>query len=139
DIEEVRDTRLLKVNVEDHDPVMARDIANSLARVYIEFNIANRLKYSQSTLSWVTDQLYGIKKKLEDAEEEFLAYKQREKLFSVEGRQKVIAQKIGEFNDAYIKTRNKRLELEAKLEELRRSSQPGVDILHVRSLIDNPL
>ncbi|GAH82629.1 unnamed protein product, partial [marine sediment metagenome] len=49
------------------------------------------------------------------------------------------AQKIGEFNDAYIKTRNKRLELEAKLEELRRSSQPGVDILHVRSLIDNPL
>ena len=138
-IEEIRNTRLLKVNVEDHDPVMARDIANSLARVYIEFNIANRLKYSQSTLSWVTDQLYGIKKKLEDAEEEFLAYKQREKLFSVEGRQKGIAQKIGEFNDAYIKTRNKRLELEAKLEELRRSSQPGVDILHVRSLIDNPL
>ena len=139
DIEEVRDTRLLRVNVEDHDPVMARDIANALARAYIEFNIANRLKYSRSTLSWVTDQLYGIKKKLEDSEEEFLAYKQREKLFSVEGRQKVIAQKIEEFNDAYIKTRNKRLELDAKLEKLMRSSQAKVDILHVRSLIDNPL
>ena len=139
DIEEVRDTRLLKVNVEDCDPIMARDIANALARVYIEFNIANRLKYSQSTLSWMTDQLYGIKKKLEDAEEEFLAYKQREKVFSVEGKQKVIAQKIEEFNDVYIKTRNKRLEMEAKLQELRRSSQAGVGILHVRSLIENPL
>jgi len=139
DIEEVRDTRLLKVNVEDCDPIMARDIANALARVYIEFNIANRLKYSQSTLTWMTDQLYGIKKKLEDAEEEFLAYKQREKLFSVEGKQKVIAQKIEEFNDAYIKARNKRLELEAKLQELRRSSKAGASILHVRSLIENPL
>jgi uncharacterized protein involved in exopolysaccharide biosynthesis/Mrp family chromosome partitioning ATPase len=139
DIEQVRDTRLLKVSIEDHDEIMAMDIANSLARAYIEFNIANRLKSSQNTLSWMTDQLYEMKKKLEDAEEQFLTYKQREKLFSVEGRQKVIAQKIEDFNDAYIKSRNKRLELEAKLKELGRSSQGGVNILHVRSLLQNPL
>ncbi|GAF74920.1 unnamed protein product, partial [marine sediment metagenome] len=132
-------TRLLKISIEDHDEIMAMDMANSLSRAYIEFNIANRLRSSQNTLSWMTDQLYGMKKKLEDAEEQFLTYKQQEKLFSVEGRQKVIAQKIEDFNDAYIKSRNKRLELEAKLKELRRSSQGGVNIVHVRSLIQNPL
>lgn len=139
DIEEIRDTRLLKVNVEDYDPVVARDIANDLSRVYIEYNIANRLTSSQNTLSWMTDQLYEIKKKLEDAEEEFLAYKEREKIFSITGKQKVITQKIEEFNDAYLAARNKRLELDAKLAELGQSLQSKGDILHARSLIDNSL
>jgi len=139
DIQEIRDTRLLNVSVEDHDPVMARDIANAVVRVYIEFNITNRLKYSQNTLSWMSDQLYEVKKKLEDSEQAFLAYKQEQKLFSVEGKQKVIAQKIADFNDSYLEARNKRLTLDAKLAELRRSFREKGDILHARSLINNTL
>nr|MBC8360790.1 GumC family protein [Candidatus Desulfatibia profunda] len=139
DIEQVRDTRILNLKVEDHDPALARDIANNLAKVYIEFDIDNRVKSSRNTLSWMSAQLYEMKKKLEDAEEEFLAYKQSEKLFSIAGRQKVIDQKIEEFNDAYLQTRNKRLELDAKLAELERSLQSKGSIIHVRSLAKNDL
>lgn len=135
DIEEVRDTRLLRVNVEDHDPAMARDIANVLAKAYIDFDINNRLTSSHNTLSWLTDHLYEMKKELEDAEEEFLAYKQRETLISVEESQKIIAQKITEFNDAYIQARNRRLELDAKLAQLEVISKSGKDIPNLRSLI----
>lgn len=137
DIEEVRDTRLLRVNVEDHDPVMAGDIANVLAEAYIDFDINNRMKSSQNTLSWLTDHLYEMKKELEDAEEEFLAYKQRETLISVEESQKIIAQKITEFNDAYIQARNRRLELDAKLAQLEVISKSGKEIPNLRSLIAN--
>lgn len=139
DIQEIRDTRLLKVSVEDNDPVMARDIANAVVKVYIEFNITNRLQYSQNTLSWMSDQLYEVKKKLEDSEQTFLAYKQDQKLFSVEGKQKVITQKIADFNDSYLEARNKRLELDSRLNELERSFKEKGDILHARSLIDNTL
>lgn len=140
EIEQVRDTRLLKVSVEDHDPVMAGNIANALAASYITFNIDNRLRSSQNTLNWMTDQLYEMKKKLEDAEEDFLAYKQQTKLFSVKGKQKVVAQKIQEFNDIYLQTRNKRLGLDARLAEMDRLfKSKGGDILRIRSLIDNPL
>ncbi|MBW1806141.1 MAG: GumC family protein [Deltaproteobacteria bacterium] len=139
DIQEIRDTRLLNVSVEDHDPVMVRDIANAVVKIYIEFNITNRLKYSQNTLSWMSDQLYEVKKILEDSEQAFLAYKQEQKLFSVEGKQKVIAQKIADFNDSYLEARNKRLTLDAKLAELRRSFQEKGDTLHARSLINNTL
>jgi len=138
-IGQVRDTRLLKVNVEDHDPVTARNIANTLAKVYIEYNVENRLKSSQTTLSWMTGQLYDMKKNLEGAEQEFLAFKQQEQLFSIKGKQKVIEQKIEDFNDAYLATRNKRLELDAKLKELNRIVQSKTSMLHARSLIDNPV
>ena len=139
DIEQIRDTRLLKINVDDHDGGVAIDIANSLAMAYIKFNIANNLSSSKNTLSWMTDQLYEMKKKLEDSEEEFLAYKQREKLFSIKGRQRVIIKKIEEFNDIYINARNKRLELESILEKLRQDLIPGKDFPRIRSLINNPL
>ncbi len=135
----VRDTLLMRISVEDHDPVMAKDIANTLAKAYIQFDIANRMKSSQNTVSWMGDQLYEMKKKLEDAEKEFLTYKQKEKLFSMEGRQGQIAQKIDDFNSAYIKARNRRLELNVKIKELRRLSESAGEVRHVRSLIDNPL
>ena len=139
DIEAIRETILLKLNAEDNDPVIAKDIANSLAISYIRFNIANRLKYSQNSIGWMTDQLYAMRKKLEDSEEEFLAYKQREKLFSLEGTQALSLQKRREFNDKYVEVRNRRLELEAKLNQLRKSTRAGKNTPRIRSLISNKL
>ncbi len=139
DIENVRDTRLLKVSVDDHDSVQARNLANSLARVYIDYNISNRLNSSQNTLGWMTAQLYEMKKKLEDAEEEFMNYKQKEKIFSIQEKHKFIMQKIEEFNDAYIKARNKRLELDAKLAELNRNINAKGSLIHSRSIIFNSI
>jgi len=138
-IEHIEDTRLLKINITDSDRVNAKNIANALARAYIDFNIDNRLKSSRNTLSWMTDQLYETKKKLEDSEEEFLAYKQKEKLFSFSGKQDLIASKIADFNESYLKARNRRLELDAKLKELRPSSKSDANILYARSVILNPV
>jgi polysaccharide biosynthesis transport protein len=135
----VQETRLVKINVFSPSPFLAKKVADSTALEYINFNIDNRLKSSQSTLSWLTDHLYEMKKKLEDAEEEFLAYKQKAKLISVEDSQKIIAQNIRDFNDAYIKARNKRVELDAKLAQLSRIVRSGENIPHLRSLIQNDL
>jgi succinoglycan biosynthesis transport protein ExoP len=138
-ITEVENTRLLNIIVTDTDPTRARDIANTLPVAYIEFNTASRTEHSQNTLSWMTDQLYELQRKLEDAEAEFLAYKQKEKLFSVQGKQDIISNKINEFNSTYLETRNKRLELDAKLAELERlrNDSGQKDIIHIRSLIEN--
>jgi polysaccharide biosynthesis transport protein len=135
----VRDTLLMQISVEDHDPVQARDIANTVSKSYIQFDIANRLKTSQNTVSWMTDQLYEMKKKLEDAEKEFQVFKQREKLFSMEGKQGMISQKIDDFNSQYIQAHNRRLELDVKLNELARMSDSTDGLTHVRSLVDNPV
>jgi len=138
-IKPVKDTHLLNVSVEDHSPIMARDITNALLQAYIEFNLANRLKASRSSLTWMQDQLYETKKKLEDAEEEFLVYKEQKRLFSIEGRQAMIASKIDNVNSAYVEARNKRAELDTRLKELQHTLTSGKDISHIRILIDNPL
>jgi len=138
-IEPVEDTHLLNISAYDYNPDLARDLANSVVQSYIEFNLDNRTSSSRNTLNWMSNQLYETQKKLEEAEEEFLAFKQQEKLFSLEGKQKGIAGKITNIDDIYIATRNRRVEVETILKELGRVDGSGVDAQHVRTLISNPL
>ncbi|QTA79177.1 Lipopolysaccharide biosynthesis protein [Desulfonema limicola] len=138
-ISPVRDTHLLDISVLDKDPVLAMDIANTLTRKYIEFDAAGRLKSSQDMMNWMTAQLYETKKILEDSEAEFQAYKQTEKIFSIEGKHQVITQQIQDFNDAYLEARNQRLELDSKMAELRRIYRQKMNHAGARLLVENTL
>lgn len=137
DIEEVRNTRLLNIAVKDKDPAMAADIANTLAREYIRFNLSNRVESSKENLDWLNAELYRLKKQLEDDERAFFEYKQQSKLFSMEGKQRVVDQKISEFNTKYLEARNQRMELDSKIEELERHLRSSRGLAKVRSLLNN--
>jgi len=137
DIDEVRNTRLLNIMVKDTDPELAADIANTLAQKYIEFNIAGRVQSSQENLEWLKNELHHLKKQLEDDEKAFYHYKQETKVFSMEGKQKVVDQKITEFNNKYLDTRNKRLVLDSKIKEIERLLKSNQGLVSVRSLISN--
>ena len=49
------------------------------------------------------------------------------------------SQKISDFNNKYLETRNKRVELDAKLAELDRHLGTPQAVANVRSLLSNPL
>lgn len=138
-IEPIEDTRLLKINVMSASPKQAKDVANATAQAYVDFDIDNQMKSSRNTLTWLTNHLYEVTKKLEDSEAEFLAYKQQSELISMEDSQNTTAQKITDFNDAYLEARNKRLELDTKLEQLEEISKSGKGIPNLSSLIQNEL
>lgn len=138
-VEQVRDTRLLNISVKDKDPELATDMANMLAKKYMEFNLSNKMDASKETLAWLNNELYELRKKLEDDEKKFFEYKQQNKVFSIEGKQKLAEQKIQEFNNKYLETRNRRLELDAKINELSKNINGIQGVANVRSLINNPM
>ena len=138
-VSQERDTRLLAIQVKDTDAVLAADMANAVSEKYIQFNMANKMASSQQTLEWLNNELYSLRKKLEDAEKAFFEYKQDHKLFSVAGKQKVTEQKIMEFNNRYLESRNQRVELDAKINELTATRQGAGNLSNIRSLVDNPI
>ncbi len=135
----IEETRIMEISVLDTDPLRTRKIANAVAEKYIEFDLSTKLKSSTDKLSWMTNELYSVKKRLEDAEKEFIVYKQDEKMFSMEGRQNVINQKIANFNNRYLETRNKKLELDIRLEELSAALGKNKNIMQIRSMVDDPI
>jgi polysaccharide biosynthesis transport protein len=138
-VEQIRDTRLLNISVKDKDPELAAAIANTLAKKFMEFNLANKMDASKQTLAWLNEELYDLRKKLEDDEQKFFEYKQENLVFSIEGKQKLAEQKIQEFNNRYLETRNKRLELDAKIHEVEKNLGSIKAVANVRSLINNPI
>ena len=100
-------------------PVMAKEIANALAEAYIEYDMSTRIDSSRHAQSWINIQLQEIKKSLKQAEKEFLAYKQREKvLFSMQGKQGDISNKMSEYAAALGQTKDKRIELKGIIKKL---------------------
>ncbi|MBW1959240.1 MAG: GumC family protein [Deltaproteobacteria bacterium] len=138
-VDHIEDTRLVKIDALTGSPALSAEIANAVARAYIDYNIDTRLKTSQNTISYLTDNLYDVKKNLEDAEKEFLAFKQQEKLISMEESQRVTVQKVSEFTNAYIEARNRRLELDSKLAKINEVLKSNKGIPHLRSLIENKI
>jgi uncharacterized protein involved in exopolysaccharide biosynthesis len=136
-IKNIPETRLLTISVMDKDPEMAAMLANLLAKKYIEFDLASRLSSANQNLEWLNKEVYAMKKRLEDDEKKFYEYKQLHKVFSLTGKQKVIDQKIAELNNEYLEAKNRRQELDAKLEELNKKSIGRSDIAHIRSILNN--
>jgi len=136
-IKNIRNTRLLDIDVMDKDPEMAARIANLLAKKYIEFDLASRLSSANQNQEWLNKEVYSMKKKLEDDERKFFAYKQLNKVFSIDGKQKVIDQKITDLNNEFMLTKNKRQELDAKLDEIQKKYSNDQSIGHIRSILNN--
>ncbi|MFH1153943.1 MAG: GumC family protein [Pseudomonadota bacterium] len=138
-VNQVRDTRLLKISVKDKDPEEASRIANSFAGQYIEFTLSNRSDSSQKNLEWIKTELYSLKTRLEEDEKKFLIFKEQNQIVTIQGKQKMFEQKITEFNNNYLETHNKRLELDAIIDELHQCSAQGKTLIGVRALVDTPL
>jgi uncharacterized protein involved in exopolysaccharide biosynthesis len=119
-VEPVMDTRLVNINVEDTDPLFARDIANGVARSYIEYHRTSRVEVAKSSVAWLTGQLQDMKDKIRESERRFYEFKERERIFSIEGKQSIDIQRIVEINRDYGNTKSRRLDVEAKIHELKK-------------------
>ena len=60
----VEETRIMEISVLDTDPVRTQEIANAVASKYIEFDLSTKLKSSTDKLTWMTNELYGVKRNL---------------------------------------------------------------------------
>ncbi len=138
-VEQIQDTRLLNIRVYYPDPVFAQQIANSVADVYIEYNMYNKLKAAQKTLSWLNKELGEMKKKISESERDFYEFKEKKKIFSITGKQEIDAQKIAEFNASLFSAANKRMEIEAKIKELKKITQQASKSYSNPTIINSPL
>jgi len=138
-IRSTRETRLLTILVENTDAELASKIANAVGLKYIDFDYNSRLKSSQKNISFMNQEMYALKKKVEDDEQAFLEYKRSQNFFSYEGKQKVIDQNITELNNELLVTKNKRRILDTKILEIEKQMSSTSEIFHNRSVLSNPM
>ncbi|MFA4991644.1 MAG: polysaccharide biosynthesis tyrosine autokinase [Candidatus Omnitrophota bacterium] len=111
-VELVRDTRILRVSVDDEDPVLASRIANEFAKVYADSNIALKMKALREAGEWLREEVRKQEKRVKSSELKLQLYKEENDIVSIENQKNMINDSLASLNANYLNSKKKRLQVE---------------------------
>ncbi|MGB7844222.1 MAG: polysaccharide biosynthesis tyrosine autokinase [Candidatus Acidiferrum sp.] len=116
-IDPVTRSRLVAVRFDSRDPELAARIVNTLSQDYIEQNLEGRWQTTEKAGDWLSQQLVGVKVKLEKSEDELQGYARRNGLVFLEtdkgASENVVNQQMHELQEQLTKAQAERYEKEA--------------------------
>ena len=127
-IDPVSRSRLVAVRFDSNDPDLAARIVNTLAEDYVEQGLEARWQATQKAAEWLSQQLVGVKAKLEKSEVELQSYARRNGLVFLETdkgvSQNVANERLREIQESLTRAQSERYEKEA-LYRLVQTGEPG--------------
>lgn len=116
----VKDSRVVRIEVEDRDPTWSATLANAVAEAYIAENLSVRSTMTQSASEWLETQLADLEAKLSRSTDALFEFKRRHDIVATgwEDRQSMVTQRLVAVNEALTKARVARAQLEARTEQM---------------------
>ncbi len=138
-VEPKRNTRLVYVKFEHPNRAFAAEMSTAIAESYTRYNLDLKAKGAHDAVAWLTDQLRDLKVKVQDSANALQNYRVKAGILGLEEQRKITAQKIMDFNRAYLEAQAQRLSVEAKLRELTRIMKEKAGAQTIFTVADNPL
>ncbi|MCG8555599.1 MAG: polysaccharide biosynthesis tyrosine autokinase [Proteobacteria bacterium] len=123
-VEQEKDTRIVHVRVRDRDPERAALLANAVTDAYIDKTVDDRLGSTTSALSWLKQQLDGLKGQLEGSELALHKFKEDHNVLSLslEERQNIVSNKIQRLSQRLTEAQTRRVEAQARVSALKEAN-----------------
>ena len=136
-ISPIRNSRLVDVKFRAPDPVLASNIANAIARNYIEQNLEYRSTASKDAGDWLSDRLAEEKRNVEAAESALQQYREKNDAISPEDRQNIVVQRLADLNAAVTRAKTERLQKEATYRQLSASADDPAAVTTFPAILAN--
>lgn len=107
-------SRVIEVNFTSSDPALAAEIANAIAKAYINDQLAAKFEASRTATSWLQERLRNLGEEALTAERAVGAYKTQNNIVSPGGKP-IDEQQITELNTRLVAARAQTSEAAAKL------------------------
>jgi capsular exopolysaccharide synthesis family protein len=119
-VDPVKDSRVVRLVVEDRNPDLAAAIANAFADAYVSESLAVRSSTTHNASEWLQQQLADLERKLEESGRALFDFKKRNDIVSTswEDRQSMVSQRLTTINDALVKAKVERAQLQARAEAI---------------------
>lgn len=114
----VRNSRLVEVAYRSENPRLAAEVANAVAKSYIDMNLDFRFTATREASQWLEQQLTEQRKGVESAEVRLQQYREQNDALSLEDRQNIVVQKLADLNAAVTRAKTERLQKEAMYRQL---------------------
>lgn len=123
-IQEISRTRLVAVTFEGSQPDLAADVANTVARHYIEQTVEFRKQTSSDAADWLTSQLGDQLRNVERAEAALRRISEEDRLGNVEERRTLLQQRLKDTGISLTQLSTTRLEKEALYRQMTATEVP---------------
>ncbi|MGO9176544.1 MAG: GumC family protein [Desulfobaccales bacterium] len=128
----VRGSSLVNVSFSNPDPKFAAALVNCLAQCYIEQSLDLRFAASQEATTWLKGKLTDARSKLEESEAKLNQYKREQNIVTVEDKESITSDRLGQLNRDLIAAQTHRMEVETRYNE----------VIHghpIAQVLDNPM
>jgi succinoglycan biosynthesis transport protein ExoP len=120
-IEPVRNSRLIKLHVENTSPELAARIANSTVQAYIAMGLERKMEASSYAKTFLEDQIKQIKAKLEESERKLNRFAQDKQILTLDEKTSVVNQTYTDYASALSKAEQDRIKVEALYNEIKKN------------------
>ena len=132
-------TRLIEVSVTDQDPAVARQLVNAVISGFMKDVYRQRSAVTHSAADFLADEAGKLRSKLLDSEHKLQRYKEEHDAVSLQQNQNIIVDKLHQLNSSVTTAEDKRLRIEADLEQFRRTDPNDTpDLLKIPSVASLP-
>lgn len=97
--EPLADTRMLVVSFTHTEPVIAADVVDNIAQVFIKRNFENKTESYTNTSNWLERSTRELKAKVEQAEQALANYSRDNNIYSTDGKENLAIDKLSRLHD----------------------------------------
>jgi succinoglycan biosynthesis transport protein ExoP len=112
------ETRLLDISFEAADPAFAAQAANTIAAMYLQQDLDSRFAAVQQTSEWLSQRLAKQREQVEMSETALQQYREHQNASSLQERQNMVVQRLGDLNTAVTKAKTDRIAKEEVYRQL---------------------
>lgn len=118
-IEEIPNTRLISVSFIHTEPLIASDVANGVAREFVERDFVNQTDKFTKTSDWLRNTTRDLLSKVRQAEQRLADYTRERGIFSTEGKETLTTDRLAQLHGQVMRVETDRLLKQSLYEEVR--------------------
>ncbi len=131
-------TRMINISTEHPNPEIASELANAIARSYIQQELDNRMQASMQAVEWLREQSVEYREKLEKGMLALQEYREKAESVSLEEDQNIVIAKLKSLNATLTSAQTGRIDAQTQWESINKQIADKVPLENVASQLDDP-
>ena len=133
----VRNSRLVELEYASPYPEVAANVANGLARAYIEQSLEFKYTSSKEASDWLGQRLAEQRGQVEASESALQRYREQNDAVSLEERQNIVVQKLADLNGAVTRAKTERIQKESAYNQIRSLQSNSASLDSIPAILSN--
>jgi polysaccharide biosynthesis transport protein len=109
----IRNSRLVDVSYESLDPRLAAQVANQVAKEYIDMNFQTKFDATKTASEFLQKQMTDMQANVEKSESKLVQFSQKNDIYEISDKENVILQKLSDLNTALTAVQADRIQKES--------------------------